>query len=96
VFILQLALSAQLDGIRDSNPDRGTRLYLFQNRLALLPFQLHIQWVAGFFPRVKRPELEVEHSDPSRGDVMNKRRHSTTLHVLLMAGEVQVYFTLLY
>ena len=98
VFILlQLALSVQLDDIRDSNPDRGKRLYLFQNHLALVPSQLHIQWVVGgSFPKVKRPELEVEHLHPSSGDVMNKQRYSTCLHVLLMAGEGKVYFTLLY
>jgi hypothetical protein len=37
--------------IRDSNPDRGTRFYIPQNRRTLVPSQHRIQWMVGVFPR---------------------------------------------
>jgi hypothetical protein len=67
-------------------PGPGT----LSNRLALVPSQTAWLWYPssfifkgrrGSFPGLKRPDREVEHSHPSRGEFMNKWRCSTSLPI---------------
>jgi hypothetical protein len=38
-----------------------------------VPHTIYFQWVPGSFPRVKRPELEADHSPLPKAEVKNER-----------------------
>jgi hypothetical protein len=44
----------------------------------LEPAQPHIQWAPGFFPEVKRPWREVNHTPPSSAEVKNEYSYTST------------------
>ena len=60
---------------------RACGMYTF--RPALGPTQPSIQWVSGFFPGVKRPGREVNHSPPSSVEVNNEWSSTSTTPVCL-------------
>ena len=71
--------------------------YLLQKTLrpALRPTQPPIPWVQGPFPRVKRPEREVNLSPPPRAEVNNECSYTFTSPICLhgMDKENLTFFT---
>jgi hypothetical protein len=69
VYLPSLSINAGLK-VRGSNLEMAKRVYLFQN----CPGRLcaHVQSVSGFFPGLKRPQLEAHHSPPSGVEVKNE------------------------
>jgi hypothetical protein len=60
-------------GRKTSGPHLGPTHHLFQ-------------WVLGSFPRVKRPELEVDHSPLSKAEAKNEWNYTFVSSTVLMAS----------
>jgi len=58
---------------------QGEEIFLHYKtpRLTLEPTQSPVQWVAGSFSGVKRPEREVERSHPSSAEFKNEWRYDS-------------------
>jgi len=49
------------------------------SRPPLGPTHLPIQWVLGFFSRLKQPGYEADHIPPSNAEVMNEWSYASAL-----------------
>jgi hypothetical protein len=66
--------------IRGSNSCKGRRLFSFSNRPDVLwvPRILLFNDYRGWFPGVKRPERDVDHSSPPSAEVKNEWSYTST------------------
>ena len=71
-------LQAGRSGVRI--PEGARDYSLLQNvQSGLGPTQPSNQWVPGFFPGVKRPDCEVDHSSSSIVEVKNEWSYTSTI-----------------
>jgi hypothetical protein len=96
--VVDVATRYELDGAGFESK-HGQEVFLFTktSRPVLIPSQRPVQWVPGFFVRIKRPGREDDHSLPFRAKVRNDWSYKSSPSVRIHGVDrVTINFTDLY